>query len=75
MLIQVGSPETMLDNSKRFYKKARKANVNAKLKVWEDMFHGWHGNAHMLKDAENAIISIGTFCKKYLKIKKFYDLK
>ena len=64
MLIQVGSAETMLDDSKRFFEKAKKANVNAKLEIWEDMFHGWHSNAHILKDAEDAIISIGKFCKK-----------
>jgi len=28
------------------------------------MFHGWHGSAHILKDAEAAIKSIGMFCKK-----------
>ena len=67
MLIQVGSAETMLDDSKRFFEKAKKANVNAKLEIWEDMFHGWHSNAHILKDAENAIISIGKFCNKLFK--------
>ena len=67
ILIQVGSAETMLDDSTRFYKKAKKANVNVKLEIWEDMFHGWHSNAHVLKDAENAIISIGNFCRKLLK--------
>lgn len=67
ILIQVGSAETMLDDSTRFYEKAKNANVNVKLEIWEDMFHGWHSNAHVLKDAENAIISIGNFCRKLLK--------
>ena len=67
ILIQVGSAETMLDDSTRFYEKAKKANVNAKLEIWEDMFHGWHSSAHILKDAENAIVSIGKFCRKLLK--------
>ena len=67
MLIQVGSAETMLDDSIRFYEKAKKSNVNAKLEIWKDMYHGWHSNAHILKDAENAIISIGKFCRKLLK--------
>ena len=67
ILIQVGSAETMLDDSTRFYEKAKKANVNAKLEIWENMFHGWHSSAHILKDAENAIVSIGKFCKKLLK--------
>ncbi len=66
MLIQVGSAETMLDDSKRFYEKAKKANVNAKFEIWEDMFHGWHSYAHILKDAEKAIISIGKFCRKLI---------
>ena len=67
ILIQVGSAETMLDDSIRFYEKAKKANVNAKLEIWEDMFHGWHSNAHILKDAEDAIISIGKYCKNLFK--------
>ena len=66
MLIQVGSAETMLDDSKRFFEKAKKANVNAKFEIWEDMFHGWHSYAHLLKDAEKAIISIGKFCRKLI---------
>ena len=67
ILIQVGSAETMLDDSRSFYEKAKKANVNIKLEIWENMFHGWHSNAHILKDAENAIVSIGKFCRKLLK--------
>ena len=66
ILIQVGSAETMLDDSTRFYEKAKKANVNAKLEIWDNMFHGRHNNAHILKDAEDAIISIGKFCRNLL---------
>ena len=68
ILIQVGSAETMLDDSKRFYEKAKKANVNVKLEIWEDMFHGWHSNAHMLNDADKAIKNIGIFCRNVLKV-------
>ncbi len=68
ILIQVGSAETMLDDSRRFYEKARKANVNVKLEIWENMFHGWHSNAHILNDADRAVKCIGTFCRKLLKV-------
>ena len=68
ILIQVGSAETMLDDSKRFYEKAKKANVNVKLEIWEDMFHGWHSNAHMLNDADKAIKNIGIFCRNVLNV-------
>ena len=64
ILIQVGTSETMLDDSKRFFEKAKKVNVDINIEIWKDMFHGWHGNAHILKDAELAIQSIGNFCKK-----------
>ena len=64
MLVQVGSCETMLDDSKRFVEKAKEAKVDIQIEIWEDMFHGWHGSAHILKDAEKAIKSIGLFCRK-----------
>ncbi|MDC1357145.1 alpha/beta hydrolase [Pseudomonadota bacterium] len=64
MLVQVGSAETMLDDSKRFVEKAKEAKVDVQIEVWKDMFHGWHGSAHILKDAGEAIKSIGLFCRK-----------
>ena len=54
----------MLDDSKRFVERAKEAKVDVHIEVWEDMFHGWHGSAHILKDAEEAIKSIGLFCRK-----------
>ena len=64
MLVQVGSAETMLDDSKRFVEKAKAAKVDIQIEVWKDMFHGWHGSAHILVDAQMAINSIAVFCKK-----------
>ena len=64
MLVQVGSAETMLDDSKRFVERAKEAKVDVQIEVWEDMFHGWYGSAHILKNAEEAIKSIGLFCRK-----------
>ena len=63
LLVQVGSAETMLDDSKRFVERAKEAKVDVQIEVWEDMFHGWHGSAHILKEAEEAIKSIGLFCR------------
>ena len=54
----------MLDDSKRFAEKAKAAKVDIKIEVWKDMFHGWHGSAHILKDAQEAINSIAVFCRK-----------
>ena len=63
LLVQVGSAETMLDDSRRFVEKAKIAKVDVQIEVWKDMFHGWHGSAHILKDGEKAIKSIGLFCR------------
>ena len=63
LLIQVGSAETMLDDSRRFVEKAKEAKVDVQIEVYKDMFHGWHGSAHILKDGEKAIKNIGLFCR------------
>ena len=68
MLVQVGSAETMLDDSRRFAKKAKKANVDVDYEPWDDMFHGWQGSAHVLDEARLAIDSIGRFCRKVLEL-------
>ena len=54
----------MLDDSKRFFEKAKKENVNVKIEIWKDMFHGWHGSAHILNDAKESIKSIAKFCNE-----------
>ena len=61
LLIQVGSAETMRDDSVAFARKIERAGGKAMLEVWPDMFHGWHGSAHLLSDAELAIERIGEF--------------
>jgi monoterpene epsilon-lactone hydrolase len=69
-LIQVGSAETMLDDSLRMVNKAKKEHVEIEYECWQDMFHGWHGSAHILKEGDKAIKSIGKFCKRVLRLKK-----
>ena len=66
MLIQVGTAESMFDDSQRFADRARAAGVEIEFEPWDDMFHGWHGSAHVLEDAQKAIDSIGRFCRKIL---------
>ena len=64
LLIQIGTAESMLDDSRRFAERARDAGVDVEYEPWEDMFHGWHGSAHILEEAQQAIESIGRFCGK-----------
>jgi acetyl esterase/lipase len=64
LLIQVGTAETLLDDSRRFAERARDAGIDVTYEAWEDMIHGWHGNADVLPEARDAIAAIGTFFKQ-----------
>jgi monoterpene epsilon-lactone hydrolase len=64
LLVQVGSDETLRDDSEAFARKATDSGVDVSFEVWPKMFHGWHGSAHVLDDAQRAIESIGSFCRK-----------
>ena len=66
LLVQVGSDETLLDDSGEFVRKATECGVKVSYEVWPRMFHGWHSSAHLLDDAQRAIDHIGTFCSAQL---------
>ena len=64
MLMQVGSVETMLDDSLIFAERARAAGVGVTLEVWPDMFHGWQSAASGLEEARQAVERIGEFYRE-----------
>ncbi|HEX6031663.1 MAG TPA: alpha/beta hydrolase [Tepidiformaceae bacterium] len=64
LLIQVGTAETLLDDSTRLAGKARAAGVDVTLEEWEDMFHVWHFFAGMLPEGQQAIDRIGEFVRQ-----------
>jgi len=61
LLIQVGSREMLLDDSKRVAQKAKEEGCQVDLQVWEDMVHVWQGYAPFLPEALEALESIGNF--------------
>lgn len=61
LLVQVGTAETMMDDSRHFAEKAQAAGVDVTYEPWEDMIHGWHGSAAVLPEAQDAIDRIGEF--------------
>jgi epsilon-lactone hydrolase len=65
-LIQIGSDETLLDDSVRFAAAAGKADVALTLEIWPHMIHAWHlWNAH-LEDGRRALASAGAFMRAHL---------
>jgi epsilon-lactone hydrolase len=63
LLIQVGTAETLLDDSTRLAERARKAGVTATLEPWENMIHVFQVFAPMLDEGQQAIEKIGEFVR------------
>jgi epsilon-lactone hydrolase len=51
-LIQVGTAETLLDDSTRLAERARAAGVPVELEPWDTMIHVWQMFAHMLDEGQ-----------------------
>ena len=64
LLIHVGTTEILLDDSVRFAKKAKSANVDVSMKIWESMPHVFHLFARVLPEGRQAIDEMGRFCQK-----------
>ncbi|GIW43491.1 MAG: hydrolase [Candidatus Binatia bacterium] len=67
LLIQVGTAETLLDDSLRLAEKARAAGVEVTLEAWDDMIHVWQAFAAMLPEGQQAIDRIGEFLRQRLR--------
>ena len=66
LLVQVGSVEVLVDDSKMLVEKAKAHDVKADLEIWEYMTHVWHQHAPFLPEALDAIQSIGSFVKEHV---------
>jgi len=63
LLVQVGTAETLLDDSTRLAERARKAGVKVTLEPFENMIHVFQVFAPMLDEAQQAIDKIGEFVR------------
>ena len=61
MLIQVGDAEILLDDATRVAARAKAADVQVELEVWDEMPHVWHVFAKLLPEGQQAIDKIGKF--------------
>lgn len=67
LLIQVGSAETLLDDSVALARKAGAADVVVDLQIWPEMIHIWHLYFPMLGAGRRAIASGGSFVRDALR--------
>lgn len=66
LLIQVGTAEVLLDDSRLFAERAEAAGTEVTYEPWQDMIHGWHGFADTLPEARAAFDSVGRFFKRHV---------
>ncbi|MDH6242732.1 alpha/beta hydrolase [Mycobacterium sp. OTB74] len=66
LLVQVGTAELLLDDSRRFAQRAEAAGVDVTLEVWDDMIHVWHAFADLLPEGREALARIGSYVAQRL---------
>jgi epsilon-lactone hydrolase len=67
LLIQVGSVETLLDDSLQLARKCAIDDVPVSLQIWPEMIHIWHIFFPMLAAGRQALASGGDFVRNALK--------
>lgn len=66
MLIQGGTKDFLYLQSKELAQKAKKAGLNVKFEVYQDMEHGWHVLLPDAPETTQAYDNIASFIKKYM---------
>ncbi len=66
LLIQVGSPEILLDDSTRLAARAQAAGVVVDLSIWDNVPHAWQASQMFLPEARLALDQAVNFAKAHL---------
>jgi monoterpene epsilon-lactone hydrolase len=61
--VQVGSAETLLDDSTRIAERMHGAGVEVKLSVWPNMIHVWPLFAPHLSEGRDGCAEIGAYVR------------
>jgi monoterpene epsilon-lactone hydrolase len=61
LLIQVGTSEMLLDDSRVLAERAQKCGVPVELDIWDGMYHVWHAGAPTVREGNEAIERLGDF--------------
>jgi acetyl esterase/lipase len=69
LLIQAGTSEALLDDSRRLAEKAQAAGVSVVFEPWDEMIHLWHGFPY-LPDAIAATERVAEFIASHASSKE-----
>ncbi|MBM7652908.1 alpha/beta hydrolase [Neobacillus cucumis] len=67
LFIQSGTHEILQSDASMLAAKAKDANVNVSIKVWDGMWHVWQISGDLLPEAKKATREIGQFIKQIFK--------
>ncbi len=67
LLIQVGTAEILLDDSRRVADRAIEAGVDVQLEIWEDMIHVFAAFGQWAPEGKEGIEQIGKFIQKHIR--------
>jgi acetyl esterase/lipase len=67
LLIQVGTHDLLLDDSRRLATAAKAAGVEVDLEVWEGLIHVWHIWGDALPEGRRALAKIGDFICRHIR--------
>lgn len=67
MLIHVGSEEVVLSDSERLLQRAQAAGVEARLRVFEGLWHDFQLHAGQLPEADESIAELGRFLRERMR--------
>lgn len=63
LLVQVGTAETLLDDSRRLAMRARHQGVDVDYVEWQGMPHIWHIFAPLLQQSRDAVAELGRYMR------------
>jgi len=63
MIIQVGSDEILLDDSRRMTERAKQAGADLTINIYEGMWHVFHILYRLIPEAKHAVHELGSFIK------------
>lgn len=64
MLIQVGTDEVLLDDSRSLHERVVAAGGQASLRVFEGLWHVFQVHAGLLRQADDALLQLGAFARE-----------
>jgi acetyl esterase/lipase len=67
LLIQVGTNEVLIDDSRTLTAVCEKAGVDVTLEEWDKMVHVWHSFCGLIAEADQAVDRIGEYVREVTK--------